>query len=58
MSILSIRSEGVSEYLARTCADWSEEAIPERDPGYRLPGCELPTWAELSAEHCRETCGL
>ena len=49
MSIVSIRSEGVSEYLARTCADWSEEAIPERDPSYRLPGCELASW-ELSAE--------
>ena len=49
MSIVSIRSEGAAEYLARTCADWSEEAIPERDPSYRLPGCELASW-DLSAE--------
>lgn len=46
MSIVSIRAEGASEYLARTCADWSEEAIVERDPSYRLPGCELPSWTD------------
>ena len=39
MSVMSIRSEGAPEYLARTCANWSVEAIPERDPEYQLPSC-------------------
>lgn len=51
MSIVSIRAEGASEYLTRTCADWSEEAIPERDPNYRLPGCETVSWdGDMSVE--------
>lgn len=51
--ILSIRENGAAEYLARTCVDWSEEAIVERDPSYRLPGCELQSWD--SAENVIDT---
>lgn len=46
--ILSIREEGVSEYLKRTCADYSEEAISERDPAFR-DWCEFDT--STSGEH-------
>jgi hypothetical protein len=38
-------------------ADYSEEAIPERDPAYRLPAgtdCDEPTVEAISAEMRRE----
>jgi len=40
MSVVSIRSDGIPEYLTRTCTDWSVEAIPERNPAYLLPSCD------------------
>jgi hypothetical protein len=46
MSVVSIRSEGVTEYLARTCTDWSVEAVPERDPEYQLPRCDASSVTE------------
>lgn len=39
------------------CHDYSEEAIPERDPAYRLPvgtGCEQATVEAVSTEVRRE----
>lgn len=46
MSVVSIRSAGVPEYPNRTCVDWSVEAIPERDPEYRLPSCDPASLTE------------
>jgi hypothetical protein len=39
------------------CRDYDEEAIPERDPAYRLPhgtGYEEPTVEAISAELSRD----
>lgn len=36
MTMLTERTPDVADYLRRTCIDYEQEAIPERDPGYRL----------------------
>jgi hypothetical protein len=47
MSVIREHHTGVRAYLARTCADFSAEAIPERDPEFRLPANAAVTEAEL-----------
>jgi hypothetical protein len=51
----------------RVCTDYSEEAIPERDPAYRLPDgtcCEtqtvvhLPAAERLALARCLEQLGM
>jgi len=51
----------------RTCTDYSEEAIPERDPAYRLPDGTvyetqtvevMPAAARLALARCLEQLGM
>jgi hypothetical protein len=51
----------------RTCIDYSEEAIPERDPAYRLPDVTLadsqtleylPPSERLALARCLEELGM
>lgn len=51
----------------RTCTDYSEEAIPERDPAYQLPDGTLyetqtvevmPAAARLALARCLEQLGM
>jgi len=69
MADLSLTGDGLlpSANDQRTCTDYSEEAIPERDPAYRLPAGTLyetqtvehiPAAGRLALARCLEQFGM